>query len=77
MFGLLGRRKDRPPCRVCAIARIHIFLVVSVLAFWRFQPELFNTWVGGVDRYSVPFAIVAFVTVLFAYKLWRYWRDER
>jgi hypothetical protein len=51
--------------------------VVSVLAFWRFQPELFNTWVGGVDRYSVPFAIVAFVTVLFAYKLWRYWRDER
>jgi uncharacterized membrane protein len=77
MLGAFGKRKDRPPCRICAIARVHIFLVVAILAFWRFQPETFNRLVGGVDRYSVPYAIVAVVVVLFLYKLWRYWWDER
>jgi disulfide bond formation protein DsbB len=77
MLGLFGQRNNKPPCKICAIARIHIFLVVSILAFWRFQPETFNNLVGGVDRYSVPMAIVALILVVFVYKLWRYWRDER
>lgn len=75
-MGLFGR-SDKPPCRICAIARIHVFLVISILAFWRFQPELFHELVGGVDRYSFPLTIMLVVAVLFLYKLWRYWRDER
>jgi hypothetical protein len=63
----------RPVCRVCRLARIHVFLVVAILALWRFKPELF-AWAGSADRHLVPALIVAAVSGLFVYKWWDHYR---
>ena len=63
----------RPVCRVCRLARIHVFLVVAILALWRFKPELF-AWAGSADRHLVPALIVAAVIGLFVYKWWDHYR---
>jgi hypothetical protein len=63
----------RPACRVCRLARIHVFLVVAILALWRFKPELF-AWAGSADRHLVPALIVTAVVGLFVYKWWDHYR---
>jgi len=63
----------RAVCRVCRLARIHVFLVVAILALWRFKPELF-AWAGSADRHLVPALIVAAVIGLFVYKWWDHYR---
>lgn len=63
----------RPICRVCRLARIHVFLVVMILALWRFNPDLFS-WAGDADRYFVPVLILTGLIGLFAYKWWDHYR---
>lgn len=63
----------RPICRVCRLARIHVFLVVVILALWRFNPDLF-AWAGDANRYFVPALIVTALAGLVAYKWWDHYR---
>ncbi len=67
--------KPRAACRICKLIRVHVFLVVSVLALWRFKPELF-AWATDTDRYTVPTMILVALVVLFLYKLWGHYRDR-
>jgi len=69
----IAEGQKRPTCRVCRIARIHIFLVVTILALWRFNPSMF-AWASEADRYLVPIMVVAAVGALFVYKWWKHYR---
>lgn len=73
LFGGGSERDGKPrvACRICRLARIHIFLVVLLLAAWRIQPALFD-WAAKADRYLVPMAIVGAVVILFIVKWWQY-----
>jgi len=73
LFGGGSERDGKPrvACRICRLARIHIFLVVLVLAAWRIQPALFD-WAADADRYVVPLAIIVAVVILFIVKWWQY-----
>ncbi len=66
-------RAKRPSCPVCRLARIHVFLVLVILALWRFNPDLF-AWAGDADRYLVPVLIVTALVGLFTYKWWNHYR---
>jgi hypothetical protein len=68
-----SEKVPRPTCRVCRLARIHVFLVVVILALWRFNPDLF-AWASDADRYLVPALIVTALVGLFAYKWWDHYR---
>lgn len=73
LFGGGSERDGKPrvACRICRLARIHIFLVILVLAAWRIQPALFD-WAADADRYVVPLAIIVAVVILFIVKWWQY-----
>jgi len=68
--------KPRAACRICKLIRIHVFLVVAILAAWRFNPGWFY-WLRDTDRYAVPIAIVGAVVILFLVKLWQHYGAER
>lgn len=68
--------KPRAACRICKLIRIHVFLVVGILAAWRFNPGWFD-WLSDTDRYAVPIAIVGALTILFLVKLWQHFSSER
>jgi disulfide bond formation protein DsbB len=65
--------KPRVACRICKLIRVHVFLVVGVLALWRFNPEWFS-WATDTDRYTVPGMILVALGGLFLYKLWDHYR---
>jgi hypothetical protein len=67
----VSSNQKRPACRVCRLARIHVFLVITILALWRFNPDLFS-WASETDRYLVPVVIVTALVGLFAYKWWNH-----
>ena len=73
MTGKLAEKLRRPTCRICRLARIHVFLVLVILALWRFNPDLF-AWAADADRYLVPALIVTALAGLFAYKWWDHYR---
>jgi hypothetical protein len=50
-----------------------VFLVLVILALWRFNPDLF-AWAGDADRYLVPVLIVTALVGLFTYKWWNHYR---
>jgi disulfide bond formation protein DsbB len=73
MIGESADKEPRQVCRICRLARIHVFLVLVILALWRFNPSLF-AWAGETDRYLVPALIVTAIVGLFVYKWWGHYR---
>lgn len=65
----------RRVCRICLLARIHVLLVVILLAAWLAEPS-WLAWAKHTDRHLVPFAILVVFVVLLAIK-WRQHRSDR
>lgn len=65
----------RRVCRICLLARIHVLLVVILLAAWWAEPS-WLAWAKHTDRHRVPLAILVVFVVLLAIK-WRQHRSDR
>ena len=65
----------RRACRICLLARIHVLLVVILLAAWWAEPS-WLAWAKQTDRHLVPLAILVVFVVLLAIK-WRQHRSDQ
>lgn len=61
-------------CRVCAIARIHIALVLGVLAAWRLRPEWFEVLSDVAVQHLAAFAVVLVFLIILAFKTVQHYR---
>lgn len=64
-------------CRVCAMIRIHVALVVGVLAAWRLRPEWFELVKDVPVQHLAAIGAVLAVSVIFLVKLIRHYRPSR
>ena len=62
-------------CRICLLARLHVLLVVILLAAWLVEPS-WLAWAKHTDRHFVPLVILVVFVVLLAIK-WRQHRSDR
>ena len=65
----------RRVCRICLLARVHVLLVVILLAAWLAEPS----WLAlarHTDRHFVPLVILVVFVALLAIK-WRQHRTDR
>jgi Na+/serine symporter len=64
----------RTNCRVCAIARIHIALVLGVLAAWRLRPEWFEFLRDVAVQHLAAFAVLLVFLIILAFKTFQHYR---
>ena len=65
----------RIACRICLLARVHVLLVVILLAAWLVEPS-WLAWAKHADRHFVPLVILVVFVALLAIK-WRQHRTDR
>ena len=65
----------RIACRICLLARVHVLLVVILLAAWLAEPS-WLAWARHSDRHFVPLVILVVFVTLLAIK-WRQHRTDR
>ena len=65
----------RTSCRICVLARVHVLLVVVLLAAWLAEPS-WLAWARHTDRHFVPLVILIVFMTLLAIK-WRQHRADR
>lgn len=65
----------RIACRICLLARVHVLLVVILLAAWLAEPS-WLAWARHTDRHFVPLVVLVVFVTLLAIK-WRQHRTDR
>jgi hypothetical protein len=70
-----NRDPARSVCRICLLARVHVLLVVILLAAWLAEPS-WLAWARHSDRHFVPLVILVVFVTLLAIK-WRQHRTDR
>lgn len=65
----------RIACRICLLARLHVLLVLILLAAWLVEPS-WLAWAKHTDRHFMPLVILVVFVVLLAIK-WRQHRSDR
>ena len=65
----------RTTCRICVLARVHVLMVLMVLAAWWVEPS-WLAWARHTDRHFMPLVILVVFVVLLAIK-WRQHRSDR
>lgn len=66
----------RIACRICSLARLHVLLVLILLAAWWAEPS-WLAWAKHTDRHLVPLAILVVFVVLLAIKWWQHRSDRK
>jgi Na+/serine symporter len=61
-------------CRVCTIVRIHIALVLGVLAAWRLRPEWFEFLRDVAVQHLAAFAVLLVFLIILAFKTFQHYR---
>jgi membrane protein YdbS with pleckstrin-like domain len=64
-------------CRVCTIVRIHVVLVLGVLAAWRLRPEWFTLAKDVPVQHWVAIGVLAAVLTIFLVKTFEHYRQSR
>lgn len=70
-----NRDPARSVCRICLLARVHVLLVLILLAAWLVEPS-WLAWAKHTDRNFMPLVILVVFVVLLAIK-WRQHRSDR
>jgi len=65
----------RTTCRICVLARVHVLMVVILLAAWLAEPS-WLAWARHTDRHFVRLVILVVFVTLLAIK-WRQHRTDR
>jgi hypothetical protein len=65
----------RIACRICLLARVHVLMVVILLAAWLAEPS-WLAWARHTDRHFVPLVVLVVFVTLLAIK-WRQHRTDR
>jgi len=67
----------RTDCRVCAIVRIHIALVIGILAAWRLRPEWFELLRDVPVQRLAAIAVVLALFAILSMKAFDHYRRSR
>ena len=65
----------RTTCWICVLARVHVLMVVILLAAWLAEPS-WLAWARHTDRHFVPLVVLVVFVALLAIK-WRQHRTDR